>query len=468
MTPWEVVQAHFVFPEKVGANTFEPAPLQIECINSLLQGLYLDMGTGKTFVSTAIALYYLATEQNRTVVIMPPNLIPQWARWLGLIKRVDGSPLTVVAYAGTPKQRQEISLDGDFVLVGVQMFRKEFARFQEHFHDKPLTVVVDEANLIANNESAQHSAVFQFHLGKQIMLLTGTPLNKPLDAYGLTRFTNPGAYRSRRHFLNVHVEEEDFYGTPTKWRELDLLKKNLLVNSRQILYEDMFGDVEKPNYDLFPYALHPDHRKLYRKLVNEQMLPLGEGKIDATDGNKLRHALGQVVNNWAYFAQDPDKTSAIFEMIRDKQLELNGKLIVFANYRMTVKGLVQHFSDLGARAINSEVSEAQKQKNLQAFVEDPLCKMLVIQYISGGKGLDGLQHVCHTALCAEPCQQPRDFHQAVARLKRRGQRKRPHILMPYAEGTLQVQGYRALVENDTLVTQVVRSAVDLRKELLGE
>ncbi len=458
---------HYKLPPKIK----QVLPKQIEAVNTLApkasSGVYLDMGTGKTLVSTLISLYYKITEGRVVVVIMPPILLGQWEAWLTSITPA----LKVVTFRGTPKQRAAMSFEGaDCILVGIQIFKKEYQRFVRELGPLKLAVPVDEATFIANVGTDAHDKVYDFTSGQVRMMLTGTPANKPGDAYGLIKFVAPGTYRSQRQFENLHVEERDFWGNPCKWRDLDVLHRNLLINSVRVLYEDMFSGTEPPLFDPVEYDLEPDHYKLYRKLAEEELLKLPDGgKIDATSANKLTHALGQIIINYDYFSGDPSKGSAGIDLIEQKLLELGeGKLVVFANYRMTIASICRRLAKYGAVAINSEVSAAQKDRNLQRFVTDPSCRLIVIQFVSGGKGLDGLQHVCHHAMFIEPCQQPRDFHQAVARLARLGQAWRVTVWMAVARRTLQPRAFRNLLVNDGIVNQVVRNAYDLRALIYGE
>lgn len=474
LTPWEVVCQHVDFPKEINGIPFVPEPKQIETINELganrRAGVWLDMGTGKTFVSTAIALYWMIMGWGACVVVMPPNLIIQWQRWLSMIRyKEDGRPLESLAYMGLPAARRKLTFEYDFVLVGIQIFKRDYQRFREFFAEKNFNVLVDEATFCANINSDNHEAVFEFALGRPVQMLSGTPANAPLDAYGLIRFTAPGTYLNFVSFKNLHVESVDVFDRPREYKNLDTLQQNLLINGKRILYEDMYSDVEKPLYDLVYYDLHDDHYKLYRKLAEEQLLALPDGgKIDATSVHKLRHALGQIILNHGHFAGSPNKGCAGLEMLDERLRALQGgKMVVFAHYKMSVAHIVERFSKYKAVAYNSAVSDKQKDRNKQQFIEDPDTKLIVIQYVSGGKGLDGLQHVSHTAMCIEPCQQPRDFHQAIARLKRRGQKKRVHVLLPVARRTLQMRAFNALLTNDALVNQVVRNAVQLREEIYG-
>lgn len=464
-SPFALVTREFTFPEYI--HWFGQ---QIQAINDRCQGrtsgLWLEMGTGKTVCSTAVALYKKLHGVQHTLVIGPPILIRQWVSWLRSIK----PELTVIAYRGTPKERAELSLDVDFVVVGIQIFKKEYRRFHDFYKHRSVFTIVDEATILASIKSDSHEKVFDFTAGRDVQLLSGTPANKPGDVYGLMKFTAPGKYRNLKHFENLHVEERDFYKNPSKWQNLDELKANLMENSSRILLKDIYPNLDTPLYAPLPYDLEPAHQSLYNKLAEEELLKLPDGgKVDATSANRLRHALGQIVVNYDTFSGDPSKVSAAVEMIEQKLDELgNGKLIVFADYRMTVRQLCRRLQKHNFLPINSEVTPKQKDSNLEAFVKDTKVRGLVIQFVSGGKGLDGLQHVCNHCLFIEPCQQPRDFHQAVARLHRLGQSKKVIVYMATAAGTLQVRGFKNLLENDDLVNQVVTSATSLRSEIFGK
>lgn len=464
LTPFELVSQYYKLPDKI-----QPFPQQIQVVNDRSlgnhNGEWLDMGTGKTWTSTWVALYHKLVSANQTVVIMPPILVDQWRRWLQSISPVP----SFCAYQGTPKERKEMGFDVDFLLVGINIFRNDFERIEAHYRNRSnVTVITDEATIVANVETDSHRKVFDFSAGRVQLLLSGTPANKPGDAYGLIKFTSPGAYRNKRHFENMHVADRDFFGNPCAWQQLDVLYDNLASNSSRILYEDIYKGEDPPHFIPHYYSLDRDHYKLYRKLAEEEILELENGgKIDATSVQKLRHALGQIVVNHAHFAGDDKAKSAALDVVSQSLDELGGgKLLVFADYRMTIARVVEAFKKHDARAINSQVSPTQKQRNLEAFIEGD-CRLLVVQFVSGGKGLDGLQHVCNDCLFLEPCQQPRDFHQAVARLKRLGQRKRVRVKMAIAEGTLQVRGFKNLLNNDDTLNQVIRNAYELRSMIFG-
>jgi len=396
---------------------------------------------------------------------MPPILLKQWEKWLLSIKPAP----SVVKYQGTPAERAAMSLDADFVLVGVQIFKKEYDRFVEHFEDKEVVVIIDEANMVSNIDTDNHSKLYDFCSGRKKMLLTGTPMNNPEDAYGLLKFVAPDIYRNKAQFLRIHCGAVDYFGRPTSWEKLDLLAENMKVNAKRVLLEDIYDEMPEVTYTPVVYDLDPKHLKLYRKLAEEELLKLPDGgKIDATTASKLLHALGQIVLNYGHFSGDPSLVSKSVDVAEELLAELgDGKLLIFAHYRMSVALLLEKLSAYGAVGVNSEVTAMQKEKNIAKFIEDPACRVLVAQVKSAGFGLDGLQHVASTVLYIEPCTSPRDFHQSVARLVRQGQRRPVSVYMGVASGTLQNRAFNNLMKNDALVNSVIRNSSDLRDLVMG-
>ena len=243
----------------------------------------------------------------------------------------------------------------------------------------------------------------------------------------------------------------------------------MTVNAKRILLADVYDQMPEVSYIPLNYDLDPKHLKLYRKLAEEELLRLPDGgKIDATQATRLVHALGQIVANWGHFAGDPELEANIIELTKEKLDELgDGKLLIFAHYRMTVALLADKLAKFGTVTVNSEVTQKQKENNLERFKTDPKCRVMIAQVKSAGYGLDGLQFCCNHALYAEPCTSPRDFGQSVARLVRTGQDKPVQIYMAIASGTLQARAFENLLKKDEIVNQVIRNVADLRDMIFG-
>lgn len=465
LTPYEVVKQHYTLP-------FELYPeFQVPAVNELAElekiGCYLDIGCGKTATSTVIVLFKMIVQGvQHCVCHMPPILIDRWAHWLAQIKPQP----SVTVYRGSPAERAKIKLDGKFILMSTQIFKKDYERLFCELGHRSLAVLVDEATSVKNVGSDNYKKTRDFSAGQHLLLLTGTPLSTPMDGYAFVKFTSPTIYRNLNQFENIHVASRDFFGNVTGWKNLDLLKENLKRNSVRVLKTEALKHLPAVIYDPMFYRLDTAHMRLYKTLAEEQLLPLKDGgKIDATQATKLLHALGQIVVNYDHFADDPKCVSKTIELIEQVVEELDGrKLVVFANYRMTNRKLIQLLQHRGAVGAFGDLSQKQQQANIAQFIEDPACQVFVGQPTSVGYGVDGLQHVCHDVLFAEPTTLTKDFYQALGRIWRDGQTEKVHVRIAVAEGTLQVRKLNQLLDNDSLLAKVQTTYADLRAEIFGE
>lgn len=476
--PYALVRQHFEFPPYIEDRDFV-----IEAVNALAPlsrvGWWAEVGTGKTLMATCFVLTkkLLSPTPITAIVLMPPILTRQWRRWLESIKdRRTGKPLSTLEYKGTPRQRQQHNLNKyEFVLMSLQVFKKDYEHLYRTFEHATVVMTVDEATSIKNPGSDNHKMVRDFSVGRDLQLLTGTPLSKPGDAYAYIKLKNPTVYRNIGHFESLHVEKRDFWGNVTRWSNLDFLRENLMLNSVRILKEQAQPYLKKPVYDPRLYSLEPEHAKLYKQLAEEQILLLeGGGKIDATSTNRLYTMLQQIICNPGHFSGDPNMRSAAHEMLDVTLDELNvgepdgEKLLVFALYNMTNAGLLEYLKPYGAVACYGQIPMKRQIENIERFKDDPECCVAVLHPGSAGQGTDGLQKVCSAGIFMECPTIGWHFTQAVGRLYRDGQEKKPLIRIPIAEGTIQVRLQKSLLDNDALVNRVQGGFQDLRDAIFGD
>ena len=463
MTPYEAVLTKFELP-------FSLYRYQGETVNLLAPrmktGHYLAVGVGKTATSTVCALYKNTVgETDQTIVLMPPILLQSWLRWLESIKGV-----TAAVYKGVPKKRKKIDITKPkFLLMSYGVFKKDFARISAEMPSDRTTLICDEATAIKCIESETYKLVRDYSMDGHLMLLTGTPLAKIVDGYAYVKLLAPSVYRNYNQFCSIHVEKTDFYDRPTHFCNLDILERNMRVNSVRILKEDVLTQLPPIRYQPLHYDLDEEHLRLYHRLAEEQVLELENsgGKIDMTQASALWHGLQQLCMNWGYFADDPSLVAQGFDLIDQTMDELAGqKLIVFTNYKLTSTAVSAYTKKYGSVAVYGLVNANQQQRNIDKFMNDPNCKLLVAQVQSAGYGLN-LQDCCADILFLEAPLNPIHFEQAVGRVYRNGQKLKVTIRVGIAVGTIQVHLHKRLLEKDSLVNKVVRSFKDLRDALYG-
>ena len=469
MSPYELAREHFDFP-------FELYPFQIKELNELAKydraGYYIQAGGGKTAISTHHALYWSMKHGTaQWLVVMPPILIPQWYRWLRKITNLQtGQPLTAVMYDSPLKKRRALKLDEDFILMSYGILKNDFEHLYDRFINTDVGMIADEATAIKNIESQNHKAVKLFCEGRPLFPMTGTPVNKPVDAYAYIRLIAPELYRNKRHFEQLHVAERDEYDNVVSWQNLDLMNQNLQLQSSRILLRNVRDDLPPVIYDSIEYQLSPAHYKLYKRIAEERLVEFENGKeINAISAPALRTHLQQIIMNWGEFCGDENVRPAGLDLIEETLEEIGDKkLVVVANFTRTNHMLHNELAPYNAVAIYGGVSPKDKQNALERFIEDPLCRVITLHPDSAGFGLDGLQHVCSEMLMVEAPTTPAPFEQVVKRIDRDGQKEVVRVRVAIAQGTVQVGMFRSLLLKDATANLVQGGYKDLREAVYGQ
>lgn len=485
-TPYAKVREAYSFP-------FELRPYQLEEVNRLSEGdlntyrylgpsgdqgdganagHYDEPGTGKTSISTHQMLYQIDHHAvQHYVVLMPPILIPQWAKFLrSIVSKKTGKPLSVTMYMGTPAQRMKLDMSATFLLMSYQIFKQDFERLWNTFDGKLVGTNGDEGHALKNIESANHKAFKLFTENRPKMILSGTPITKPGDAFGLCRLIAPGRYRNLRHFESIHAGDRDGYEKIITWQNLDVLAESMKINASRILRREVQDQL--PPIQIIPlsYDLAPAHQKLYERLSVEKLLEFEDGReINAINESALYSALQQIVLNWGYFEDDETKRPAALDLV-DMVFEEIGpvaKLAVVAHFVRSNELLLRELQKYNAVVVYGGASAKQKADAIQRFIDDPSCRCIILQPTSAGFGVDGLQHVCSDMLILEAPTTAPPFDQVMKRLDRDGQTQPVNCRIAIANKTVQVKMFKNLLNNDALINTVVHGFKDLKDAISG-
>lgn len=423
----------------------------------------LPVGYGKTGIATYVALM---RENALNIILVPPILIVQWVKWLNSVPGAGRA----IAYTGGPKHRLGLPIEEvDWLVMSYQVFNNDQERLRRACADANVMLIVDEAQSV-KGRGVLFKNVRDFSLGRDLLLMSGTIMSSPGDGYAYVKLNSPQVYRSYSQFENIHVAKRDFFNKPTEWANLDVLQQNLDLRRVQRTKEEVHSTLPKARFIPILYDLDPEHMKLYRRLMEEQLLVLDDGsKIDATTAQNLYHAAQQIVTNYGFFAGDESKRSAVFDLIDEVagEIELGqpgrSKLILWTLYRRTSRAVWDHMQAyLDAQAKSglhlpnlrsvAAFSEVDAKKSVAAFLDDPSTVSLTAQPGSAGAGLNP-QHLCWECGFVETPTRTIAFVQSSGRIDRKGQRYNPNIRLFIARGTIQERLLANLLENDKLVTQ---------------
>lgn len=452
---------------------YTPAPLQyFDAITGYREGryaLFYEVGGGKTLVSTLIAMLY----DYKTLIPMPHILLAQWKRWL---KKVNVPEEEIYIYYG-PKRSIEKLKAAKWVLTSHAIFRQDIKKITEACKGEDVSLLFDEAQAIKSTRSKIFRAVKGF-IGsdRPFVPMTATPTTKPEDTYSYMSLKTPDLYRNFRHWENLHTTGEDIWGGYLDYQNMDLLKENFALRAAKRDKKELFGydDNMRPILEPAEYNLDPRHAKLYKTLVDEQLLLLPDGKkIDGTEAQRLRHMLQQIVWNFAAFSGNPEDKSAGFDLLETlcEQVDFmkpeKSKFIIWTYYRSTSEAIYawmkEKYGDTGVIAYGGSNS----QKAVDGIMFNDSIRWAVFNPMSVGAGLE-LQHVCWEMFFAEMTTSPVPMRQSLGRFDRPGQKVRPTARFGQALGTVQVSLFKDLLKNDDRATYVEGTRKSLRQDLLGE
>jgi hypothetical protein len=431
----------------------------------------LPVGYGKTAILTCVALM-LGARTN--VILMPPVLVPQWVKWLNKLKGMG----QVLAYSGGPAKRQALDIGAArWLVMSYGVFNNDIDRLLRL--PGPRLIGVDEVQNI-KGRGVLYKNVNKFAPYPEPFIgMSGTIMSKPDDGYAYVKMNTPTVYATHRVFRATHVLEYDFFDNPVKWHNLDLLEKNLDLARVRRTKAEVHAHLPQPVYVPLEYDLAPAHLQLYHRLMDEQLLEVADGKIDATTAGKLYTCSQQIIANWGYFSDDEKNVPQLFEMLEQVCDELGlgdpvlpgeerSKLIVWSKFRMTTRRLIafmnKYLKPKGKYA-TAAYGEVDSARGLEEFKHDPDCVAGVFQPGSVGAGADGIQHVCWAQFWVEMPTTTIPFNQSVGRCDREGQRFQPTIWIAVARRTIQQTLLKNLFANDQLVVQAGGSKQSI-KELI--
>jgi SNF2 family DNA or RNA helicase len=386
--------------------------------------------------------------------------------------------ISCVAYRGTPEERKRINRDVDFVAMSYQIFQNDY----DILKSVKAYFIIDETQILCNTQNVLYKMLMGGEISKRFppppgrikpeirkrvftkinrgsSLLTGTPINKPEDSFGLITITNPEAYRNYNQFKRIHITSENPFGAATEYEQLDLLKENLLRNA-SMRYASDHLNLPPIVFKTILYDLHPEHKALYDKLVKEHMLELPDGrKIRVPQVMRLYHMCQEFVLN-------PEISGYKGEIVGLELLDLFvasvKRYIVSCNYVASNDKIMARYKVGGSYG---KISSKDKRKYIEGLKTGEV-DSITIHPKSGGYGLDlpFLQHVVIPELPITP----RDFKQVCGRVWRQGQKETVFITIFIARKTIQHTLFKKFLDKDDLTRDIINAPQSLRNDLMTD
>ena len=377
----------------------EPYEYQKQGIAYALEKKRCIMGDEPGLGKTAQAIGTMtASGAFPALVICPASLKVNWQREFKKFGGVNAVILDDSNRAIWQNLLTMVSVNGkplcQVVIVNYESLRKFFVRHikqQQRFTLKSIefdervdlfrSVIIDESHKCKSSKTQQAKFVQGIAAGKEYVLeLTGTPVvNNNVDLI---------------QQLNIMGRLEDFGGY-MKFQERYCAGENKSSHLKELNYRlHKFCFFRRQKKDVLKWlpdktrsylVTDIDNRKEYEMAERDVIKYLREVK-DADDEKILRAVRGAIMVKMGILKQisAKGKIRSAIDIIHNT-IDGGEKLIVFCFLKQVVAELKQEFRD--AVTVTGDDDDRAKQRAVDSFQEDPECRLIILNYRSGGTGL---------------------------------------------------------------------------------
>lgn len=410
------------------------------------------MGTGKTTSAAGLIAMLLQTGEladkryggmGRAIITPRSPALHQWHS--ELLRMMPG--LNVVMAEGPAALRKQMYLsEWQVLLIGPEMLLNDY-KLLERFD--LAAFITDDVDSIRNPDNKQANILKKMgrHADRMVMM-TGTPIQKNLkelhsvlDPIGGLEVFGPISSFESKYIKKEYVSDYDpKTGKKTKvkqvtgYRNLAEVKKLMAPMVLRRTAEDL-DDVTMPSVLVNDVMLdlYPIQRAKYQELQT------GVLRIAKEEGLVVKHTTAmtqlhygaQICGGLATLGEpDGPGTSVKLDWIISKlgpggELE-NEKVVIFANYKNTVRALHERFREIGRGFVTvwgDDPNKANRRKAQELFWEHPKCSTLIgTRAIEQSLNLQVSRHLINVDMIMNPAR----MEQLAGRVRRDGS-KHKHV-----------------------------------------
>lgn len=389
----------------------KPYSHQITGIEFLLQNpacaLLDEMGCGKSFqIASSVAMLLQNNSIDRCLIVAPKSLVKTWQEEMRLATAI---PFTVIE--GSPAQRTKLlQSQNPIFIIHYEGIRLEKESLSEWIQTGNGMIIFDESQRI-KNLSAQTtiSAKYIRNGAKRCVIATGTPIaNRPIDLFaqyfvmdnGATFGSSFPAFKNTFCYIDIlevnqgrrKIKIEKFIGV----RNGEELRKRIQATSLRRLKNEVL-DLPPIIYKDYNIELKTEQKTIYAKMRDsvrneiENMSP-EEYAMQANNIVVRLLRLSQIASNPKLI--DPNyegsnsKLDELDEILTDVFSDDTKKVILWSHFVGNVNYLSETYGETwGAVAHTGEMSVEERGQSVEAFQNNPECRLFIATPQSAKEGL---------------------------------------------------------------------------------
>lgn len=428
--------------------------------------LLMEMGTGKTLTSIAVAgRAYLNKKIEKLLVVCPSSVMNVWNNELEQFADFEFTATVLEGVMQKRKQKlKELAL-GKGLKVAIINYEASWRMLEELKSWHPDMIIADESQKIKNPQASQSKGMHKLgDVAKYKMILSGTPVqNSPLDVY------------SQYRFLDKTIFGTSFYAFKTKYVRMGgyqgyqivgyINQDEMIQKAHSIAYRVTKREALDLPDELFTMRyceLEPSARKIYDTITKENYVALMSG-AEITTTNILTRLLrmSQITGG---FVNDDDgntkfiseaKLKALDEIIDDVVIDNGKKIVIFARFINEINAIKKLLEDKKIKYswIAGEVKMENRGQMVKDFQENDDVKVFVAQIQTAGLGIT--LTAADTSVFYSMDYNFANYSQALARLHRIGQKNNVNHIHLLAKNTIDEKIMLALEHKEDIAKSVV-------------
>ncbi len=389
-----------------------------------------DMGLGKTIQTITLLLKLKeegALDKKKALIVAPKGLLTNWQYELNRF----APTLSATLYHGSTRKLD--SNNNDITLTSYGTVRSDIEKIKK---EKWQLVIIDEAQNIKNDKTAQSEAVRSIPAGTHIAL-SGTPVENRLTEYWtIMDFANKGYLGTVKSFNEEYanaIHETGDQKVVERFRKITAPFMMRRLKTDKKIINDLPDKIEINEYSY----LTPQQIAIYKEITETALKEIEQ--IETTDNQSLFvrqglilqmiMALKQICNHPSQFLKDKKwdvASSGKAEMLLDLLQSITSnrqKVLIFTQYK-EMGEILQHIitEELKEKPLfyHGGCSLKERQAMVEAFQSNNVDNIFILSLKAAGTGLNltAASHVIHYDLWWNPAVEA----QATDRAYRIGQK----------------------------------------------
>jgi len=465
----------------------KPYAHQLEALkqayNKEYYAFFMEMGTGKSKVLIdEIGGYFLQGKIDSALIIAPKGVYRNWERGEIPTHLPNEIPHTVAAWRAPSEMTKDDKKKLKDIIYPNKTLRILLMNIEalsgsvgikyvtQFLHKNRTLLAIDESTTIKTpTASRTKNAIKISKLAKVRRIMTGSPVTKnPLDVYAQLEFLSPNitrqnywAFKSR---YAVMVRRN--FGTRSTnlvvgFQRLPELNTIIDQYSYRVLKEDCL-DLPEKIYTTRTISLTSEQVKAYEEMRRFNITEMDGKTMTSLSTLAALIRLHQITCGHVTF-DDGDtkeiKSNRMNELLNILE-EVDGKVIIWANYRFDIKKIQQTLSEkFGSDSVATYYGDT-KDRDRQNIVEKFQDKNSSLKYFVGNPSTGGYGltlTAAHTVVYYSNSYDLEKRMQSEDRAHRIGQVNKVTYVDMIAEGTV-----------DEKIVRSLRSKIDIASEVMGE